>query len=49
MLSATFDFYSSSWFHAGDVLCDRYIAEQGTLPFEWNGGSSTPEACETIG
>lgn len=48
MLSATFDFYSSAWFHAGDILCDRYIAEDGTFPFQWNGGSSTPEACETI-
>ena len=52
MLSADFGFYSSSWFHYGDKVCARYVAEPDngrmTYPFSWNDGLSTPEACETI-
>lgn len=53
MLSAEFGFYSSAWFHPGDVVCAEFVAEpdngRQTYPFSWNGGLSTPEACETIG
>ncbi len=49
MLCATFSFYSNSWFHVGDKLCVRYVGEDRTTPFQWNGGSSTPMSCETIG
>jgi hypothetical protein len=46
MLSAQFDFYSSSWFHDGDVVCARYEGTNGTFPF--SGKQFSPEVCETI-
>ncbi|SHF04330.1 hypothetical protein SAMN02745225_02325 [Ferrithrix thermotolerans DSM 19514] len=46
MLSAQFDFYSSSWFHDGDVVCARYEGTSGTFPF--SGKQFSPEVCETI-
>lgn len=33
MLSAKSNFYSSNWFHVGNVVCARYEGTNGTFPF----------------